>query len=64
MKWNWTQESWPHFVYDAAVLEPLEHRFLLSSGGVIGAVRHVGDEERNLLRIELLSDEAVKTSEI
>jgi Fic family protein len=64
MKWNWTQEGWPHFIYDHAPLEPLESRFLLSSGEVIGAVRHVSDEERNLLRIELLSDEAVKTSEI
>ncbi|APO76771.1 filamentation induced by cAMP/death on curing-related protein [Rhizobium etli 8C-3] len=64
MRWNWTQEGWPNFVYDAAVLEPLERQFLLSSGEVIGAVRHVGDEERDLLRVELLSDEAVKTSEI
>jgi len=64
MKWNWTQDGWPKFTYDAIVLEPLESRFLLSSGEVIGAVRHVSDEERNLLRIELLSDEAVKTSEI
>lgn len=64
MQWNWAQEGWPHFTYDTAVLEPFENRFLQSSGEIIGAVRHVGDEERNLLRIELLSDEAVKTSEI
>jgi Fic family protein len=64
MTWNWTQEGWPQFTYDAVSLEPLENRFLLSSGEMIGAVRHVSDEERNLLRIELLSDEAVKTSEI
>ncbi|AYG62441.1 Fic family protein [Rhizobium jaguaris] len=64
MKWNWTQEGWPQFTYNAAALEQLERRFLLSSGEVIGAVRHVSDEERNLLRVELLSDEAVKTSEI
>lgn len=64
MTWNWTQRGWPQFIYDATALEPLERRFLLSSGEVIGAVRHVSDEERNLLRIELLSDEAVKTSEI
>lgn len=64
MAWNWTQEFWPSFTYDAAVLEPLERRFLLTSGEVIGAVRHVDEEERTLLRVELLSDEAVKTSEI
>ena len=64
MMWNWTQHSWPHFAYDPAALEPLERRFLLLTGEVIGAVRHVTEGERNLLRIELLSDEAVKTSAI
>lgn len=64
MTWNWTQEGWPRFSYDAKALESLERRFLLSSGEVIGAVSHFGEDERTLLRIELLSDEAVKTSEI
>lgn len=64
MKWNWAQECWPHFTYDPAALELLENRFLLSSGEIIGAVRYASEEECNLLRIELLSDEAVKTSEI
>lgn len=64
MVWNWTQHGWPHFAYDPAALDPLERRFLLLTGEVIGAVRHVSDGERDLLRIELLSDEAVKTSAI
>lgn len=64
MAWNWTQEGWPHFIYDAGLIEPFESRFLLSSGEMIGAVRHFGSEDRDLLRIELLSEEAVKTSRI
>lgn len=64
MAWNWTQEGWPHFIYDASLIEPFESRFLLSSGEMIGAVRHFGSEDRDLLRIELLSEEAVKTSRI
>lgn len=64
MQWNWTQDGWPHFTYDATALEALERRFLLLSGEVIGAVRHIGPGEQDLLRIELLSDEAVKTSAI
>jgi Fic family protein len=64
MIWNWAQKRWPQFTYDATQVAPLENRFLSSSGEVIGAVRHFTDEERDLLRIELLSDEAVKTSEI
>ncbi|MBA8845726.1 Fic family protein [Ochrobactrum sp. RH1CCR137] len=64
MLWNWTQPDWPHFHYDASALVALEQRFLLSSGEVIGAVRHINPDERDRLRIELLSDEAVKTSAI
>lgn len=64
MPWNWKQDGWPHFTYDAAALEALERRFLVSSGEMIGAVRHVGAGDRELLRIELITDEAVKTSEI
>jgi len=64
MAWNWTQPHWPHFTYDPATLEQLERHFLLLSGEVIGAVRHVGDDNRDMLRIELLSEEAVRTSAI
>jgi Fic family protein len=64
MPWNWTQPDWPHFRYDASALAALEQRFLLSSGEVIGAVRHIDRDDRDRLRIELLSDEAVKTSAI
>ncbi|MDR6434398.1 Fic family protein [Brucella pseudogrignonensis] len=64
MTWNWTQPDWPNFHYDAAALHSLEQQFLLSAGEVIGAVRHINPAERDLLRIELLSDEAIKTSVI
>src|SRR5690606_14201460 len=64
MPWNWTQPDWPHFRYDASALAALEQRFLLTSGEVIGAVRHIDSGDRDRLRIELLSDEAIKTSAI
>lgn len=64
MTWNWTQPGWPNFSYDATALELLERRFLLSSGEILGAVRHVTGEERDWLRIELLSEEAMRTSAI
>ncbi|MEJ5020954.1 Fic family protein [Ochrobactrum vermis] len=64
MPWNWTQPDWPNFRYDASALQSLEQQFLLSSGEVIGAVRHINPQQRDLLRIELLSDEAIKTSAI
>ncbi|MFK7837306.1 MAG: Fic family protein [Sulfitobacter sp.] len=64
MAWNWQIPGWPEFRYDTAALAPLEQRFLLSSGEIIGAVQHVGPTERDQLRIDLLSDEAMKTSAI
>jgi len=64
MRWNWTQPDWPNFRFDHAAVEPLERRFLLSSGEILGAVRHVGSDERDRLRVELLSEEAMRTSAI
>lgn len=64
MTWNWKQPDWPNFHNDAAALQSLEQQFLLFSGEVIGSVRHIDPEQRDQLRIELLSDEAIKTSAI
>ena len=64
MKWNWEQSGWPDFVYDPAALQPLEREFLLRSGEFIGAFRHIGADQQDMLRIELIGDEALKTSEI
>lgn len=64
MVWNWQIPDWPGFRYDAATLAPFEQRFLLSSGEILGAVHHVSPSERDQLRIDLLSDEAMKTSAI
>jgi Fic family protein len=64
MAWNWQISGWPDFRWDRAALAALEQRFLLSSGEILGAVRHVNPAEQDQLRIDLLSDEAMKTSAI
>jgi Fic family protein len=64
MTWNWGQPDWPEFTYDSKALEPLEQQFILQSGEFIGAYKHIGADEQETLKIELISDEAVKTSEI
>ncbi|HXU21173.1 MAG TPA: Fic family protein [Verrucomicrobiae bacterium] len=64
MAWNWQQADWPNFSYNPRALELLEQQFLRQSGEVIGAVRHVGLDDQEALRIELISEEAVKTSQI
>jgi Fic family protein len=64
MTWNWEHPDWPNFTYDSTALESLEKQFLLQSGEFIGAFKHIGADDRDTLKIELISDEAVKTSEI
>jgi len=64
MSWNWAQDGWPEFRYDAKALLALERRFLLASGEVLGAFRHVGQGDREQLQIEFLSEEALRTSAI
>jgi Fic family protein len=64
MTWNWQQADWPKFAYNSTALEPLERQFLLQSGEVVGAFKHVGAQDQDTIRIELISEEAIKTSEI
>ena len=64
MVWNWQQTGWPAFTWDVAALQPLEQQFLLRSGESLAAVKHISLNDQHALRIEIISDEAVKTSEI
>ena len=64
MVWNWRQADWPHFTYDKARLEELEAQLLLGAGLLFGAFKHLGDEDKSQLTVELISNEALKTSEI
>jgi Fic family protein len=64
MQWNWQQKDWPNFTYDEAVIAPLENRFLQESGVLRGAFTHIAEAEKKQLTIELISTEALKTSEI
>ena len=64
MTWNWEQSDWPNFTYDSKALEPLERQFLRQSGEFVGAYKHIGAGDQETLKIELISEEAVKTSEI
>lgn len=63
-KWNWQHEDWPKFTFDETALKELEYQFLQSSGIALGAFKHISDNEKDELLIEVLSDEALKTSQI
>lgn len=64
MTWNWQQKDWPNFIYDPEKLSEHESRFLHKAGVVHGSMKHVGDEDKEDLVISLISNEALKTSEI
>jgi len=62
--WNWQQDDWPHFQYDKKAIEELEAKFLQQSGMNLGAFKHISDEDKELLKVELISEEALQTSKI
>ena len=64
MRWNWQHEEWPYFSYDSNKLSELEASFLRQSGIVIGALKHVSTDQYDELVVDLISTEAMKTSEI
>ncbi len=62
--WIWESKNWPHFTYDRSVLAESEKMWLKKSGEGCGAFKCVSDSDRDALKIELITDEATKTSEI
>ncbi len=64
MQWNWQQSDWPQFSFDKQLLQSYEAAFMRQTGVMIGAIKHISDIEKQALRIELISDEALCTSEI
>ncbi|MFA6294291.1 MAG: Fic family protein [Victivallales bacterium] len=64
MVWNWQRKDWPDFRYRIETLAEFEGRFLLQSGELYGAVKHLTQDDRQTLTIDMISDEAEKTAEI
>ena len=64
MVWNWQQPDWPRFRWDSAAVAAFEAQFLTRAGMQIGAVRHFDEETRQSVTIDVLTGEALKTSEI
>ncbi len=64
MKWNWQQDGWPEFSYDSEALVSSEEEFLGNTGLVVGVCKHLDEDGLNTVRVEILSEEALRTSEI
>jgi Fic family protein len=62
--WNWQQKDWPKFSYNKEALSSKEQEFLHNAGILFGAYKHLSKENREFLKVELISNEALKTSEI
>jgi len=64
MIWNWQQHDWPNFRWDVRKLVVLEAAFAERAGVTVGTSKHLADDDRQGLNVEILSHEAVDTSAI
>src|SRR5215469_5508562 len=64
MTWNWQQPDWPHFSWDGSRLRKAEERFLVGAGVLAGTLKHLPQSDQEQLTVEVMSAEAVTTSEI
>lgn len=63
-QWNWQQADWPVFRFDQRKLDALEAEFLRQSGVFSGSIRHIAEGDKEQITVELISEEALSTSEI
>jgi len=64
MEWNWQQKNWPQFEYDPSALQAFEDKFAIESAKLIGASDIVTEDQRQRFTIDLMSEEALKSSRI
>ena len=62
--WNWQSKEWPNFKWDSEKLSRAENLFIEGAGVIAGASRHMLSGDQQLLSVELISTEALDTSEI
>jgi len=63
-KWNWQQDDWPNFSYDNKKLASLEQEYIQEAGISFGILKSLPEAEQKQLAVEIISDEALNTSEI
>ena len=62
--WNWQLDQWPHFSFDEEALKPLEYAFSQENGIITGTFKHIEQNDKDALLVEILSNEALNTSAI
>ncbi|TAK78665.1 MAG: Fic family protein [Gammaproteobacteria bacterium] len=64
MKYNWQQPDWPHFRYDLSTIHETLFAIAEKTGLISGKLTHLADNLQTEAMINLMIEEAVKTSEI
>lgn len=64
MEWIWQKKNWPNYIFDAQKIADLEIQFHRNAGKLIGAIQHFNKGNFDILKVELLSQEAISTSNI
>jgi Fic family protein len=64
MQWIWQDKNFPQFAYDPSLFVQFEQEFHKNSGVIIGVLKHLDIDNVENLRIEILTQEAVSTSNI
>lgn len=64
MAWNWQHKNWPQFIFNEQDFAEYEIQFFEKAGVLSGSIQHIDKLNQELLKIELISNEAFKTSEI
>ena len=63
-QWNWQHPDWPHFTWKTRTLDSAAQQFAEGFNDQNVVLRRAGEEDLYGLRIEWLTNEAVKTSAI
>lgn len=62
--WSWQSKDWPKFSYKKDAIDQKEKDLSYQAGILFGIYKHLGHEDSNFLKVELISNEALYTSEI
>jgi Fic family protein len=62
--YNWQLKDWPNFQFDESLFNDFEKEFLISAGRVEGRFSHISKETSQQSLVDLLVNEAIKSSAI
>jgi hypothetical protein len=64
MTWSWEAKGWPDFTFELNAIQRELDEFFMLAGELLGVSKVVSDEDKQILMLEIITNEALKTSEI